>query len=53
MQCSFQEKEALADIFAQVKDVDEQIFDDILEILRKEKLKIALVYSNDFSSEKK
>ncbi|CAD8159193.1 unnamed protein product [Paramecium pentaurelia] len=36
MQESFQEKQALADIFNQIKDVDIQIFGAILEILRKE-----------------
>ncbi|CAD8116399.1 unnamed protein product [Paramecium primaurelia] len=34
----FQKKEALSDIFAQVKDVDKQIFGVILEIFPKEKL---------------
>ncbi|CAD8195527.1 unnamed protein product [Paramecium pentaurelia] len=38
MQCSFQEKETLADIFYQIKDVDEQIFGVILEVLKKEKV---------------
>ncbi|CAD8058017.1 unnamed protein product [Paramecium primaurelia] len=37
MYCTFQEKEALADIFTQVKDVDEQIFGVILKIFRKKK----------------
>ncbi|CAD8189395.1 unnamed protein product [Paramecium pentaurelia] len=47
MQGSFQVQEALADIFDQVKDVDEQIFNAILVILRKEKVQDCIGYLSE------
>ncbi|CAD8177059.1 unnamed protein product [Paramecium pentaurelia] len=47
MQGSFQLKEALADIFGQVKDIDEQIFGVLLEKLRKEKVQDCFEYLSD------
>ncbi|CAD8045129.1 unnamed protein product [Paramecium primaurelia] len=47
MQVHFQEKEALADIFGHIKDVDDQIFGVILEKLRKEKVQDIIGYLSD------
>ncbi|CAD8103017.1 unnamed protein product [Paramecium primaurelia] len=47
MHCPFQEKVALTDIFAQVKDVDEQVFGVILAIFRKEKVQDCIGYFSD------
>ncbi|CAD8200815.1 unnamed protein product [Paramecium pentaurelia] len=50
MQGSLQEKEALADIFTQVKDVDGQIFGVILEIFRKEKVQDCIGYLSEIEN---
>ncbi|CAD8213650.1 unnamed protein product [Paramecium pentaurelia] len=47
MQGSLQEKEALADIFTQFKNVDEEIYGVILKILRKEKVQDCIGYLSD------
>ncbi|CAD8117230.1 unnamed protein product [Paramecium primaurelia] len=47
MQGSFLDKEALADIFGQIKDVDEQMFGFILEKLRKENVQDYIGYLSD------
>ncbi|CAD8118933.1 unnamed protein product [Paramecium primaurelia] len=52
MQGPFEDKEALADIFTQVKDVDEQLFGVILEILRKEKVKDCIGFLSDNGNQK-
>ncbi|CAD8187301.1 unnamed protein product [Paramecium pentaurelia] len=50
MQGPFEDKEALADIFTQVKDVDEQIFDVILKIFSKEKVQDCIGYFSDIEN---
>ncbi|CAD8214873.1 unnamed protein product [Paramecium pentaurelia] len=52
MQGSFQEKEAIADIFDQVKDVDIQIFGVLLEIFRKEKVQDCIGYISDIGNQR-
>ncbi|CAD8081021.1 unnamed protein product [Paramecium primaurelia] len=48
----FQQKEALVDIFAQVKDGNEQIFGFILKTFRKEKVQDCIGYLSDNGNQK-
>ncbi|CAD8188619.1 unnamed protein product [Paramecium pentaurelia] len=52
MQSSFQEKDALVGIFDQVKDVDEQIYGVILEILSKEKIQDCIGFLTDIGNQR-
>ncbi|CAD8118035.1 unnamed protein product [Paramecium primaurelia] len=52
MQGCFQAKESLTDIFDQIKDVDQQIFGVILEILRKEKVQDLIGFLSDFGNQR-
>ncbi|CAD8180201.1 unnamed protein product [Paramecium pentaurelia] len=52
MMDSFLQKEAFVDIFAQVKDVDEQIFGFIFKTFRKEKVQDCIGYLSDNGNQK-